>query len=298
MKKKLSLEQIAANQINSRKSTGPKTSHGRAISKMNALKHGILARDTVVRGKSIKENEREFSALHLRLWEDLAPVGPLEELLVDQIVITQWRARRVIKAEAGEIALNVDKGVKKRRQDIELISLQWETAGDPDQVMSESSIGNWFMKDQLREVRASVEQAGEVTESALQKVHLHGRPYGLTADLQNLRTRIQAELQANPESSDAAGLLARQKAMTLAHIDDVIAVLSLDIARCEEREKKAEEAQRAAALLPAPDVLDKIMRYESRLKRQLYRAMDQLEHVQQVRRSANNSPRANPPDHP
>jgi hypothetical protein len=64
-----------------------------------------------VRGKEIKENTRQFNALHRRLWKDLKPVGPLEEMLVDQIVTAHWRGRRVLKAEAGEIALNVDNGV-------------------------------------------------------------------------------------------------------------------------------------------------------------------------------------------
>jgi len=36
--------QIAANQVNSRKSTGPRTEQGRAKSSMNALKHGNRSR--------------------------------------------------------------------------------------------------------------------------------------------------------------------------------------------------------------------------------------------------------------
>jgi hypothetical protein len=44
-----SLKQIAANQANAQKSTGRKTPQGRAVSKMNALKHGICSKEVLVR---------------------------------------------------------------------------------------------------------------------------------------------------------------------------------------------------------------------------------------------------------
>jgi len=37
-------------------------------------------------------------------------------------------------------------------------------------------------------------------------------------------------------------------------------------------------------VLPAADTLDKILRYEIKLERQMYRAMDQLERIQRMRR--------------
>ena len=50
---------------------------------------------------------------------------------------------------------------------------------------------------------------------------------------------------------------------------------------CDEHEY---EARRAAAVLPSGEVLDKILRYETKLERQMYRAMAQLERVQRLRR--------------
>lgn len=41
--KMMSPAQVAANRRNAQKSTGPKTPEGRAVSKMNALKHGIFS---------------------------------------------------------------------------------------------------------------------------------------------------------------------------------------------------------------------------------------------------------------
>jgi len=69
-------------------------------------------------------------------------------------------------------------------------------------------------------------------------------------------------------------------------------VRSLSAARCfaEEREEKEEAALQAAAVLPSPEVLDKILRYETKLERQLYRAMNQLERLQRLRQGEAVSP--------
>src|ERR1019366_2756716 len=86
--------QFAANRENARKSTGPRTLHGKLASRMNAVKHGILSSAVVVRGLRIREHEEEFKSLRDQCWECLAPVGRMEEMLVDKIVAAQWRSRR------------------------------------------------------------------------------------------------------------------------------------------------------------------------------------------------------------
>ncbi len=83
---------------------------------MNAVKHGILSGAVVVRGVQIQEQEGEFKMLREQCWECLAPVGRIEEMLVDRIVTAQWRLRRVLMAETGEIALSVDRGLKGIRR--------------------------------------------------------------------------------------------------------------------------------------------------------------------------------------
>src|SRR5437879_3821530 len=103
-------KQLAANRRNAQKSTGPKTPDGKAVAKMNALKHGLLSADAVVRGLKLHESPRQFNALREQLWQDLSPVGPLEKWLVERILTTCWRLHRVPIAERGEIALSVDNG--------------------------------------------------------------------------------------------------------------------------------------------------------------------------------------------
>ena len=284
MKKTMSPEQLAANRRNAQKSTGPKTPNGLAVSKMNALKHGILSKEVVVQGRCIKESSREFAALHQRLWEDWQPVGATEEMLVNHIVTTHWRWCRVLKAESGEIALSVDKGEWERiHKHPALTTMLWDSLGDPAFEMQKSVMGNLFMENELKAVRASVEQEGELTEAAIQSVVFHGKPYSLTNEL----TKLRSQLQSNPKGLDEPAFRAWLKEQSLAWIDQKLRSISSVKSGCEQRELMEEVTRQAAAVLPSPEVLDKLMRYETTLERQLYRAMNQLERVQRRRQGEN-----------
>jgi hypothetical protein len=90
-------KQIEANRRNSRMSTGPKTQIGKAESKMNAMKHGLLAADLVVRD----EDPVEFAGVLEKLVNELQPQGPLEEQLVERVAACMWRLRRLYRVETG-----------------------------------------------------------------------------------------------------------------------------------------------------------------------------------------------------
>jgi hypothetical protein len=79
--------QKAANQANARHSTGPQTQRGKAVVRLNALRHGLLARDVVLPGESADAFEELLSQVRA----EFAPVGPIEELLVDRLVKIMWR---------------------------------------------------------------------------------------------------------------------------------------------------------------------------------------------------------------
>jgi hypothetical protein len=284
MRKTMSAKQIAANQANARKSTGPKTPAGRAVSKMNALKHGILSREVLVRGSNRKENTREYLALHQRFTSELNPVGPVEEMLVDQIVTTHWRLRRALTAESGEIALNVDQGQwrRKRGPNPHLQWLQWQALGAQLWSMVDSVTGNGILESWLGEVRDSVEREGELTEAAIQKLvqHFGGITNVVTENLEDFRLK----LQKNPEGLEATALLERNKAQALAFLNRELGVFRWLKGNCVARDENEEQARQAAAVLPSMDVLEKILRYETKLERQLYRAMTHLERLQRMRR--------------
>ena len=95
---------IKANRKNAKKSTGPRTEEGKARVAKNALKHGLLARDTVLPGEDPADFDRQLSALEA----DIQPANSLEFELVRQIADSQWRMRRLTRLETGFIAAAVD----------------------------------------------------------------------------------------------------------------------------------------------------------------------------------------------
>ena len=95
-------KQIEANRRNAQKSTGPITPEGKEAVRLNALKHGLLARETVIMTGEHRESEDEFEAHLSRLYDDLDPHGSLEELVVQQIAVCYWRLRRVLHADMLE----------------------------------------------------------------------------------------------------------------------------------------------------------------------------------------------------
>lgn len=96
-------KQIQANQENALLSTGAVTQEGKNAISRNAIKHGIFAKDLIVKSELGQENEEEYLELVYELVESLSPQGKLENLLVEKIAIDFWRLRRVIRFETGSI---------------------------------------------------------------------------------------------------------------------------------------------------------------------------------------------------
>jgi len=95
----MSMVRTASNRANAQKSTGPKTARGKATSSQNARKHGILTREVILAG----ESRSEFASFRKGMLQSLTPVGELEFFLVDRVVSSAWRLRRVLKAESAAL---------------------------------------------------------------------------------------------------------------------------------------------------------------------------------------------------
>ena len=86
--KAISQAKIDANRRNAQKSTGPRTAEGKARSRWNAMKHGILSSKLLV----FDDEQREaFDQLLESLWRDLSPATTCEQILVEKIAMSYWR---------------------------------------------------------------------------------------------------------------------------------------------------------------------------------------------------------------
>jgi hypothetical protein len=104
--KLISVKQLEANRQNGKKSTGPRTPEGKQRSRLNALKHGILAKAVVIQGGPGREQRGEFDQLLTEFWQHYTPQGPVEEMLVERMATLKWRLARVYRSERGEIVSN------------------------------------------------------------------------------------------------------------------------------------------------------------------------------------------------
>ncbi|MCH8120999.1 MAG: hypothetical protein IIC00_14900 [Planctomycetes bacterium] len=97
--------QIRANQRNAKKSTGPRTSEGKAAVSQNAVQHGLSARQTIISS----ESQAEFDLYRERMLSELAPASPMESMLAERIVTLSWRLKRAGRIQNQTIdALNAD----------------------------------------------------------------------------------------------------------------------------------------------------------------------------------------------
>jgi hypothetical protein len=94
----VSEKQLEANRQNAQKG-GVKTDEGKAVSRYNALKHGLLSQEVLLKG----EDEEMLIELGKQLRGELKPANEMELILVDRIIANTWRLKRALKAETGMI---------------------------------------------------------------------------------------------------------------------------------------------------------------------------------------------------
>jgi hypothetical protein len=146
--------QIASNQINARKSTGPTTPQGKARSRANALKHGLAAETLVIDGLEADFIERKSE------WEkDIQPTTTEARFALEAVVACTFRieeCRRNINARLdrdmtraclvwdldreADVALVASKlakqpelvssQLKSSKHGVELILRQWDRLGE------------------------------------------------------------------------------------------------------------------------------------------------------------------------
>jgi hypothetical protein len=87
--------QILANRRNAKKSTGPRTTKGKAVVARNALRHGLAARQTVIGS----ESRADFELYRRQMLIELDPESPVQCMLAERIISLSWRLRRTVRIQ-------------------------------------------------------------------------------------------------------------------------------------------------------------------------------------------------------
>jgi hypothetical protein len=82
-----------------KKSTGPRTPEGKARSRRNATRHGLLARHIVLDN----ESRRLFRRSVNQLMEQFHATTPAEITVVEEMAVSRWRLERAWAIEANRI---------------------------------------------------------------------------------------------------------------------------------------------------------------------------------------------------
>src|ERR1039457_5822754 len=88
--------QIAANQANAQKSTGPRSVEGKSASRFNALKHSIDAASIVIPG----EDPADYAALADHYLQEFRPQSASESFHVAAMLRADWQKGRLQRVEA------------------------------------------------------------------------------------------------------------------------------------------------------------------------------------------------------
>jgi hypothetical protein len=104
-----SLKRSEAARINGGKSRGPTTPEGKATSSMNALRHGMCAKSLVL----TNEDEEKFQAMRDGYMQHFQPEGEVELDLMEEVISSRWRQRRIWGIETALLDLQMDTQMKE-----------------------------------------------------------------------------------------------------------------------------------------------------------------------------------------
>ena len=288
----MSVRQIETNRRNALHSTGPTTPEGKQASRLNALRYGLRAKEVIIPGQ---EDPAELEAILRELCEDWKPEGHTEFHLLEQIGLAEWRLRRVYRAELGEIRSQMASRVASEASEVED---EIEQAFDhfPErlpEILRKSTVGIAYLRGAVVDVLDELESQDAVFRSTFDYFEL----------VFGTETMLEAQFvqetpdgnQQNPESDGESRLrqMRAKKRAARKYLQETL----LNLERRERKLRKQETTaleiiQQQLSIAEGPE-LERHVRYETAIKRDLHRSIDLLERLQRQRRGEPTLPTVN-----
>jgi len=245
-RKMVTKKKMEANRHNSKRSTGPRTERGKRASKFNALTLGLFAKHVVIASCDGDNCEKEFGSLLNHLHEEFQPVGTFEEWLVLKITECTWRLRRATRSENGAVRTAVI----------------WDK--DPE---DERWKGHFQRKiTALTDAEEQILESGSIAQQTYTEL-------GFT------------EKEVAEDTAAEKRVVVPDQALFLSevvHRKELLEQMLDANARVSVRRHSDELAYNS---LPPVDDMDRILRYEERIYRQLDWALERLSARQEMRKN-------------
>ena len=275
----VSAKKINANRRNSQLSTGPKTDVGKQASRMNALKHALLAKEIVITRGDNKEDEWAFAQLLEDLHADFQPIGVVEELEVQKIALCYWRKKRAIRYEHGAIRQQRTGDLREHEQRRREKALHAYGSFASD--CAASSQGIQSLIDRWAQVKQEILD-GPLSLESLDLVEEIFPDYVVEPGVED--EGVEDEGVVAPPEYYLRELELRSG------IDAELRRLSRLLQKARRTERLALAAKIRTAALPRLEIVDNLVRYETSNDRELDRTLKRLEWLQERRGAKGGTP--------
>jgi len=272
----VSERKLKANRENAKKSTGPRTAIGKAFSCTNALKEGLFVRQ-ITDFEALREDPEEYQELINGLRDQYQPIGKGEEIEVERIAVCYWKLKRVWRYEnAVNLAARRDfvgRELKEQAQYCEKLDKE-----------DKAIIG------ELQNARKEIEDTGQVSQELRQRI------FAISPGFEAFWAGLEKDAEQWMEDayvSKVFGKLKPQKRTQLRDICTVAQAMALLETLPQRRGINVIETAIGQHAIPHREALDKILRYEAAVNRDLGRALDRLDWLQRRRKGEPLAPSVN-----
>jgi hypothetical protein len=280
----VSLRTIATNRSSSRRPTGRREAAAKRGRRLNPLKHGLTARDTIIPALDGPHAEREFNRLRTALRRYYDSADPLVAFDVDELASLQWWKRRALRSLRSVVLKRLARThaeASQAQRDVPVLAMadKGALATSPEAVQSLLGI--------LEEIRREVEPLGGLSEPARAKLvaNFPVVPGGFVelCFIYSALAALDAEPMTQPERPGGLPSAAHCKEVIIAvlqHEQDRLRGLKKTL---EGHEAQQREVDALVTLRPETDD-ETILDYYARFQRQSDRIRDRLDRQRRQRR--------------
>ncbi len=279
--KPLSEKQQLANQKNAQNG-GVRTIKGKEISKYNAMRHGILSKEAVIRKGDCQEDYELYENMRDELFVEINPVGLVETMLTDKLLAYYWRMRRVIQAERGLIeSQTLQHTLKRERERIK--NAQWQKDFPDFYKKLHSSLGCQLLLAQAKLIRDAIDARGlPLDEEYITKLFIElgwNEDVPMTKSLINSHFLVKDKEKLKFPDKIVKDIIKK----ALQYADELVKYFEEKIKFNEKMEQQEDATTAEAQLLPNSEDLQRIVRYDAHLYRSFMQTLHELQRIQALR---------------